>query len=158
MGSGPGQKRVLLAVATLASVVLSLALAYVWVRSFILCDSWVTSVRPELTAYQSYRGAIRYVHVGAGRLAVSEKHFPPLGFSTAPAGQAQLWQEWNGPNTGSYTLLGFAYTNGTNQYTIAGFPYWLMVALVGLPGVWLLPRVLRRRGLARAVVCNNCGH
>src|SRR2546430_8005512 len=109
MGSPQSRKRILLAAATLASVTLSLALAYLWVRSFILCDSWVTSVRPELIAYQSYRGAIRYVHVGAQRLAISEKHFPPLGFSTVPVGRAQVWQEWNVPNSGSYTLLGFAY-------------------------------------------------
>jgi hypothetical protein len=150
-------RRILLALLSAAALGVSAILIFLFFRSYWLCDSYATSVEPELVCFQSYRGRLHYVHVMPSRLSGSDRKFPAPGFSTVPADQAMLWQEWNGPPRDTYTSLGFAFANSLNAYTIAAVPYWPLIGLSAIPPLWLLPRLLR--GIKRIrIKCTKCGY
>jgi DNA-directed RNA polymerase subunit RPC12/RpoP len=160
----------LLAALGLLSLALCTASVTLWVRSYWICDSY----RPrdaDLIAYQSYQGALHYVHVMPQRLAQSVEKYPAVGWSTVPAQQAQVWQEWNGPVRGTYTAVGFAYTNSHQAYTIAAVPYWLLAVLFAIfPGMsipnvvrWIKKVPIRCQKCGKKVsglttTCPRCGH
>ena len=148
--------RILLTLASASSLMLCVLAVALWIRSFVRADSYVASIDPQLKAFQSYRGALHYVHVSPSRFASSDRKHPPRGWTSDPVERALLWQEWNGPRRDSYTFLGFAYTSSLNNFTIAAVPYWLMTAVLAILPIWSVPRVLRwlRRPM---VICPQCG-
>jgi hypothetical protein len=121
----------------------------------VIIDSYVTSTQPSLKAYQSYRGALHYVHVGPEMLESSFKVYPREGRSIAGLKDAKVWQEWNGPRHDSYTFIGFAYAT-SRDFTIAAVPYWPLVALSAILPIYSFPIMLRwlRRP---SVQCPQCG-
>jgi hypothetical protein len=147
---------IFLAALSLLSLGLCVATIVLWVRSFWIADSYRSALDQDLVTYQSYRGRLHYVHVGQERLAQSDQKYPPPGWSSVPASQALLWQEWNGPTHDSYTALGFAYTNSLRAFTISAIPYWALVALFAILPVRAAPDVIRWLNKVPRR-CHHCG-
>jgi DNA-directed RNA polymerase subunit RPC12/RpoP len=162
---------IFLAALSVFSLGLCIATVTLWVRSFWIADAYRPILDNDLIAYQSYRGRFHYVHVTEDRLQNSDRKYPPPGWSSVPAPQALLWQEWNGPSHDSYTSLGFGYTSSLRNFTISAIPYWALAALFAILPIQATPgfiRWLKRvpihchkcgkkiRGLA--TTCPRCGH
>ncbi len=147
---------IVLAALSLLSLGLCLATIVLWVRSFWIADAYRPVLDQDLVAYQSYRGRLHYVHVSQDRLAQSDQKYPPPGWSSVPASQALLWQEWNGPTHDSYTALGFGYTNSLRAFTISAIPYWALVGLFAILPLREAPEFLRWLNKVPRR-CHNCG-
>src|SRR5678809_136428 len=148
--------KVLLTLGSLLSLAICIACIWAWARSYVIIDSYVATAGPSLKAFQSYRGALHYVHVSPEKFESSEKVHPREGRSSATVRDAKVWQEWNGPRRNTYMFLGFGYASSVNNYTIAAVPYWPLVALSAVLPIWSFPMMVR--WLRRASVqCPQCG-
>lgn len=167
-------RRSLLTVAAAASILFSVAVTAMWVRSYFVYD-YVVRIREVSWHFSSCWGRVT-VHVGWLRGSIDQKdesfrYYQPY----PPRPVARLRGPESAGVTHNWRALGFRFRRavpaaatpqsggrGTADHNISvGVPYWFLVLLTGAPPGWWFRRrwhERRRERRRRLGQCEHCGY
>jgi hypothetical protein len=134
-------------VATVLSLLLSVATLALWVRSMAHDDQWGT-MNDDID-YVNVRGA----SVLGCSFSLSSSH-GTLAFNTETYGDGLKWRE-----CGHMSVAGFSYIhekNGSIDYHTFGIPHWTVAAMLFVPWGW--NRFSRHRRREMTTSCPHCGY
>ena len=146
---------------TILSLVLALALAVLWVRSYWRRDSlgWDQPIRPDKESF------FFDLESGGGGAAVD------IGFYSPQSGRERKLEGWHWESFAQKPLpyadglrttrFGIGYESDRGpmaRYRAVVFPTWLAAVLLGLFPAARLARAIRRRRGVREGLCPKCGY
>ena len=164
--------RVIVNGAMLLSLLLSLATAVLWLRSYwrgmtMIHYDWTLDGRVRLEAMGCAMGEVSFYR------ADSNKSPSPWALSSKSAAWDFPWWEWRNGPIKSYRrsdgFAGFEFTRGDPRMSIfrtvvfrsdvtVSFPMWAVVCLTAAPSALRTIRRHRRRRRLKVGLCQNCGY
>lgn len=159
-------KRRVFTLAAGVSLVLCLATAALWVRSYMRLDSVVLRRSTITDSIWSLRGSIalsRTEHRSGGR---SSHGKPEVEYHAVPAegfvGPNAWASSFAGARTIRYAFLGFGFLRASDPLTQSNrwlwFPHWFAALLCAIIPALYLHAVLRTRRVVRLNLCPTCGY
>jgi hypothetical protein len=170
---GDGVKRLVLNVLTILSLLIMLATAAVWIRSYWVRDHlyWLRSPTPDRSTDTTLiwaRGYVAVTHTVTIQTFTVTTSFPGAELRSPPVNRWQ-WESqtptWGAEDGKAINAIGFGFgkvdggfsapTYGTHRYV--WMPCWFieLLAMI-LPAVWLYR--WRRRRRIRPGYCRTCGY
>lgn len=135
-------RRRLLSVLTLLSLLLSMGVLALWVRSYPWTDAAWYGTEASTFGVNSETGRILFIW--------AKGPFPPLGFKTySGRHKAPLWHQVK-------HLMVFRAFDSGNQSWVVQVPHWFVAAAAAIPQVLRWRR--RRNDKRRAGLCLRCGY
>jgi hypothetical protein len=139
-------------------MILAVALAILWTRSYFTYDL-AGRAGSYYTALGSYRGHLLLFYWRDDSVAPSDARW---GRTTGPVAEAEsVWHEIN--KTASFSMLGFGFvhTDAAGLPILANVifvPDWFAMILIGWPAFQLAAGLLRTRRRRRLGLCLQCGY